>query len=454
MKSISILCLVLTLFCSAQEAQILTPVQGFQTKAQSTDNEKKIIISGADTQTRSRLLFLSQDIRKGFCKLINLPTSSQRLPIHIRLYGAEGDQAPARLFNKSLSLVGNEIQIGLDLHLAKGLIEQEISRHLTELFMLELSLREIQLNENETTEFPDWLKAGVLEAARWQQDRADRQLYARVFQSKALYTVDELLEQQDSGSMLDYNFQVCSGAMVMALLNQPDGSRHLAAMIQEAAQFQGEPNQLLTKHFPQTTFSKNSLSKWWALQLATMSQRPVNELLSITETEQRLSQLLKLQYLDNEGTLMTLAPDQYHTLKELPLIQQKEVVKSTYNQLAIFLTEAFPSYRPIIAGYQEVLLALTRTPPKKRFWSFFSRSEQEQLDTAVMLVNLADERAIFDKLGTRVTDYLNWYQLEQPESQAHHFEDFIKAKQQLDTAVPSDGGPISNYLDDIQKLYE
>jgi len=101
-----------------------------------------------------------------------------------------------------------------------------------------------------------------------------------------------------------------------------------------------------------------------------------------------------------------------------------------------------------------VLMEILEEPKRKSFWSFFSKEDKEQLTLETMLARLKQEREILSALGVRITDYLNWYQLEQPENHDGEFGDYLQLKEDLENAPSSDGGYLSQYLDDMERLYK
>ena len=431
-------------------------------EAPTVDTKRKIIVQGSNSAIRSRILGIAVDQRDQLYSLLNLDKDAQKLPLNITLYGAEGDKAPPLTFKKSFNIIQGRINLTLAVHLARGIDESLLEQTILELLLYELGLQEHTFQPTDTLEvsLKPWLLNGVKEALNWNNDRSDRALYASIFEQQSIYPLDALLEEDNLEGNIELivtAFQVSSGALVMALSNQPQGKAGLASMIKQAATYEGEQRNLLTQHFPESTLSKNSLAKWWALQLASMSQNPAEELFTIKMTEESIDEALLVEITDFDGNTHELSPERYHELLNFDKNSQKASAAKTYNTLSVLQSRAFPSYRSLIAGYQQVLFAIIEesSPAKKSFWAYFKRKkEAEPLDTHQMLQTLSEERAIIAKLGERTTDYLNWYQLEQPEGQGKNFENFLRVQESLNTPPPSDNSHISKYLDDIQKIYE
>src|SRR5690606_9776930 len=99
-------------------------------------------------------------------------------------------------------------------------------------------------------------------------------------------------------------FRVSSGALVMALLEQPQGTDGFRGFLTDVAAYQGETPVLLRKHFPALNLSETSLSKWWALQLAKMGGLNLaTDILTISQTESALADALKLNFRTPEGII-------------------------------------------------------------------------------------------------------------------------------------------------------
>ena len=442
-----------------QDAKLL-PLQEEAISIQaSRSSSQKVIVKGKDRRIRSRILSIAVDIQEELYELLEIPVTSQEHDIQILLYGEIGDQPPARLYNKGFSLIGGKTIITLDIHLALGVNKILLQEHITELLAYEIGLRGKQLQDEELQlKLQPWLASGLVEALRWKSDKADRQLYRRLFQHQEVYPITDLLSEEvidNDEAFLGQSFRVSSGALVMALLNQPTGKPSMVSFIQEAPTFDGEQSVLISKHFPETTLSQNSLSKWWALQLATMSDRPAERLYTITETATALDDVLRIEFTDRKDEKHVFEPSEYLQIKELSKGVTLIGVGNKVNELAILQSRSFPSYRPLIEGYQQVLLKCVQSNKKKKsFWNFFTKKESEELDVAEMISRLEDERSIIDITGERVTDYLNWYELENVSSSSGNFGDYLKLKRDLDAAPQTDGGPIASYLDDVQRLYE
>lgn len=458
-KTVMIFLGVVCCWGEAQEEKLLA-IQKQPTELKfSRDSTDKLLVRGEDGKVRSSLLGTAIKVKQELYALLGIKDEdSQEVPIQVNLYGKAGDSAPETPFRKGVSFLIGKPHLTLDVHLARGVNDELFRSHMIELMLYEIGLRELgaQGEGGEKYSLPRWLALGVTEALKWKADRSDRALYARLFRQKAVYSVRDLLDEKIDGSemgLMNHAFQVSSGVLVMALLNQTQGAEGLFALVKDSITYEGEPLQLISRHFPDTTLSQNSLSKWWALQVASMSQLPAEALQTISATERELDRMLTLSIPQKDGGETIYTPLRYSELKTDPSSEVTIEVTNRINELSLLQARAFPPYRPIIEGYKDILFSLVKIPKKKSFWSFFTKREQGELNITEMAERLANEREVFSLLGERVTDYLNWYQLELADSSSSKFRDYLELKQELAQPERGDKGPLSEYLNDIEKLY-
>ena len=254
--------LLLAVAGNSQNAQLIPIEPVAEAEGRSMDSTESIIIVGSEQEVRSRILGIAMDIREEVYGLVGLNENTQEHALEVNLYGEFGESPPQRLSKKSFEITAGRLNLRLDLHLAKGVNEELLEQDLTELFLYEIGMREVDMKEQTELAFrlPHWLTHGVLEAVRWNKDQVDRQLYARLYKQQAIYPMEELLEEEnveaDSGIM-NHAFKVSSGVLVKALLNQPQGKEGLLALLKEAPSYDGEKKLLISKHFPDTTLSKD-----------------------------------------------------------------------------------------------------------------------------------------------------------------------------------------------------
>jgi hypothetical protein len=291
-----------------------------------------------------------------------------------------------------------------------------------------------------------WLVEGLLEANKWRTNRADRRLYEGVFRQGGGFTADEIFElPEDNYRRLDgasrLSFRALSGALVMALLEQPEGRGAFQSFTGEAARFAGEMPVLLRRHFPQLNLSSNSLQKWWALKLARMVQPQLTEVLSIRDTELALDDALRFHLRGPDGNVANHGIDQWTLLPGLKEQERVEALRAAEDGLSRLSFRCFPSYRPLLVEYQQVLRDL---------------AAGKKGDALGKQVNeLMNQRRTRMERALRARDYMDFIEISQARELSGEFEDYMRLKEELELRPrPKRHDRITDVLNTLEKAYE
>jgi hypothetical protein len=184
---------------------------------------------------------------------------------------------------------------------------------------------------------------------------------------------------------------------------------------------------------------KESFSKWWALQLAKLSEVPFTQVLTIRETEEQLKTLLLVRFKDPAGNVIEVGSDQFRDLLALPLELRRAAIKPVGERSGLFLYRAFPAHRPIITEYLTILAELAYDK---------DQSVEERLEV------LAMRRSDLLALGLRTRDYLDWVLITKSNELSGDFESFIELKKNLQVRPSKPRGHVSEYLDSMQRVFE
>jgi hypothetical protein len=233
-------------------------------------------------------------------------------------------------------------------------------------------------------------------------------------------------------------FRVSSGALVLALIEQPDGRAAFRSLLGEVAVFDGEMPLLLRRHFPDLNLSEQSLAKWWALQMANMSEPALTEALSVAETEAALAAALRLHVPGEDGLVTTVALDQAALPGELPEAARVAAVRPAQDALVRLSYRCFPSFRPLLASYQEILQQL---------------AEGTADDLSGRLGELAAMRARMVARAADGCDYLDWFEITRARGTSGEFADYLRLKDDLRRERRHGNDPVSRYLDRMQQTF-
>ncbi len=409
-----------------------------------TSRSEQFKISGGDPLNRGKAAILAEQVKD---QLLHLTEEKDewRVPGSIVLHGKEGDPATDVTVAIRLLWVEGVPRLRLDKHLGPGIEPDRFKRAVVELLIYQRCLE--QGNHKPSDVFvlvPPWLSIGLCEASAWRLDETDRALYAALFRKGGVFKLEELL----GTDVAEYNkmdgatraaFRVSSGALVMALLEQPEGKEGFRSFLKDVASYQGDMPILLRKHFPDLNLSENSLAKWWALQMANKGGlNLLSDVLSIQETEQELQNALRLSVPGPGGSFQQ---KEISAWKEVVGLEQKQkfaAVRPAQEALIYLSYRCFPSYRPMLLEYQKMLIGLSRgnTEKLQQRINRLSKSRQSMLAGA-----------------ERARDYMDWFEITRARETSGEFDDYLKLKERLKDEKKQRKDPVTQYLDRMNDLF-
>ena len=232
-------------------------------------------------------------------------------------------------------------------------------------------------------------------------------------------------------------FRISSAALVMALIQQPQGKEGFRSFLSEVATYQGEMPSLLRKHFPGLNLSETSLAKWWALQLAnTGGQNLTTEILTIDQTETALNQALNFNFSDAKGVLQQKELKAWPELAALPAPERSQALEFAQEALVRLSYRCFPSYRPLLAEYQIALSAI-------------AKKSTQNLST--QLQALTEQRTVMMAKAKQGRDYLKLFEVTRAYESSGAFDNYIRFTEQLKTNHRTD--KCSKYLDLLETAF-
>ena len=409
--------------------------------SQRTESEsRQFVVHGVDFVTRGAIASVAESTRRALLETIGKDGKDGKdeegwehaIAIQLR-----DGAAPMKT---TFFHVPGGYRLQLDVFLAQGK-PVGLEPALLELLLIEYGLRGRGDEEVESVGVPAWLVEGMLESFRWKRGEREHVLYAALFRKNELYPVKKLLEMRSletMDSIARAAFRASSGALVMSLHEQKGGRKSVRKMLRELSTFEGDEMALLMKHFPGMNLGPESFSKWWALQLAQMAEKPFPHVFTIGETETELQALLVVRFNDSSGNLIEVGTDQFRDLLALPLKQRQASIRPVVERGGQFLYRAFPSHRPVLVEYLTLLGEIAS-----------DRDEQ----IGERLLELARERERLRALGNRARDYLEWYRITNSRQLTGDFESFVELKEKLQIQPRRHQGPVSEYLDSMQRLF-
>ncbi len=374
------------------------------------------------------------------------------IPINIRLYAAQegkGFQIAREFLQTEEAEQKYQLQVDLRLGRGNSLDQGRLDRVLLEMLLMERSLRSLPAEQVvQRVEIRPWLLDGVSEAILWSRNKGDRRMYASLVDSGGWVEVEKLTDRRQVGELDVLSrelFRASSGALVMALLAQPQGKVSMKNFLGKVAVHEGEQLSLVRSYFPQVNLGARGLERWWMLQVAAMSERKLTEAMTVPETEAQLVSSLELHLTDVEGRPFRVGIDAWRQVAALETREERlEAVRPAADLLAHLSFRCFPTYRPVIGGYLQLLSDLATGEAK---------------EPEVVLGNLRIFREAEGKRYDQLLDLMDWYHLSTVKKESGEFEDFLRLRGNLRRGEGGKGDllkgdPLHQYLDEVQKLFD
>ncbi|MBK1827126.1 hypothetical protein [Haloferula rosea] len=404
-------------------------------------------VNGGQGAQRASIAIQADDIRRRFNALLDQPDAPVSVPIEILLHGKPGDPPRARPVAHELRYTADTYLLRIHVDFSRGLDRERMEGAIIRGLLFQRALHGKEPGSVQTAlKAPVWLVQGITEADAWRQGRGDRKLYEGVFQQGGRFTLDQLFavgeeEFWRSDGVSRAMFRAQSGAMVMALIEQPQGKEAFAGFCDEVAVFEGEMPILLRTHFPEMNLSEKSLAKWWALTMARLAEAPITEVMNVLETERALADALVLHFRDEEGVNVNVTLEEWQGPDPEEASARYAAVRPAQDALNRLSYRCFPSYRSLLSDYQLILME----------WARDGRNDKMMMD----LVELNELRARMLERATRGRDYLDYMEIAGATELSGSFDDYMRLKQELKEkprVVKDD--PVSKYLDTLEAVYE
>jgi hypothetical protein len=439
-------------------AQVVEPPETPKLEGQERviSSTKQFRVNGGEAGDRAAIAMLAEEAKSELLRLTEDIKSDNtfkekdnewwKVPISITLHGKSGDPLPRRTVATRILVNEVNYEVHLDVHLSRGIEHERFKYATTGALIYERALKDRPPKVNVVPFFvPPWLIDGLREATAWRLNKSDRRPYEALFKSGGLFKLDDLFLLDERGydnmdGAMRAAFHVSSGALVMALLQQPQGKTAFREFLTEVADFQGETPSLLRKHFPELNLSETSLSKWWQLQMANIGgQNLATDILTVAQTEAMLADALRLNFRDGEGILQQKELTAWPELAALPEAERVNSVRLAEDSLVRLSYRCFPSYRPILSEYQIILSELARNKLR---------------NTAERLAALDERRTTMTAKALLARDYLDWFEITRARETSGAFDDYMRLKDGLKSNPHRRGDYLSRYLDRMDTIFE
>ncbi len=411
--------------------------------------DERVLVFGQDAVAISAVLSQITTLREELQLVIKDPAATKNeilYPIKndliITLFGQAGDVPQLRPFAiRPRRVEGSDrFRIELNIDLARGLNRKLLREKMLECLLLDRALS-TEVREDQPIQVSPWLVAGMMERIRWRNGEADRGLYKSLFKNDLMMDIEEMVvltDPSELNSVERTSFRISAGAFLMAMLNQEGGAGTFLSYLSQAPIYEGEPFLLFRNVFFTAGLSEEGLAKWWALQLANLTQEFVTETLTPLATESALNQVLQGHLEHENGEERTYRLIAYRDILALPEEQRRLLLSPMLERIQLLSFRAFPSYRSMLSGYIRITKQL---------------AEGNDADVEELLHILEEKRVILKKVGERTRDYLDWYQITNASELTGEFQDYQELKLELENQPAVRTGPVGRYLNAVQGLY-
>lgn len=406
----------------------------------------RVTMTGGTPPLRVAMVQDADSLIKEFDTLVG-ELAGKALPIYVQLYPAvEGKPSVMKrsFFVSSQGESKYRLQIDLRLGPGNSFDRGEFDRRLLEMILMERTLRSLPVEETaEKVEIRPWLVAGLLEAMAWRNGRGDRRMYSSLMESGGWVEVEKLVDRINLTELDVLSrelFRASSGALVMALLSQTQGTENMRKFLARVAVFEGEQLTLLRTHFPQVNLGPEGLERWWMLQVAAMSEKKLTEVMTIPETDRRVGKILQLHLKDVRGRPMQVGLDSWRMVAELKTKEERlEAVRYTVDLLAHLSFRCFPTYRPVIGDYLEIMSDLVK-------------GKTNNIDERI--AGIESYRKIEMERHAKVVDLMDWFHLVSVREESGAFDNYLRVRESLRHGGENRNDPMNRYLDKVQTAFE
>src|ERR1041385_2217832 len=261
----------------------------------STSPSRQFVIYGADAKARGAISGLAEQTKTNLLGLLRL-RDDWKTPIVIDLQPQQANAPEIPAADLRFSQTGFGIKLQLDLTLSKNVDVSLVERELLRAILLEMIYRKQSHIATGTVlvEPPDWLIDGVLTLAP-ERDRGP--LIEAVADNEKPLPLAKFLGQRpgfvdSTGRTL---YRAYSFAFVQMLLEPKTGGAQLAKYIDHLSDASNDPLEDLKVQFPSLA---GDAEKTWQLALNRLKSLQTFRLLTFTESERRLDELLRVKISD------------------------------------------------------------------------------------------------------------------------------------------------------------
>jgi hypothetical protein len=424
------------IFASVCFLILRSDLSGLEPSERSVAPSGQFVIYGADAGYRGAISALAERTKAELLAVLKR-RDSWKIPIVINLQprAVNVPEIPAAEFRFSQTEVGLKLQ--LDLAISPELRPAAIECELARVILLEMIYRNQTgvVSGNVYVDPPNWLVNGLLAASALNPDRVSLvSLVSALSAPQRIISLHEFLEQRRESldSAARELYRAYSFVLVQLLTESSDGRARLNRYIDNLGFASNDPVADLVAAFP----TIRDFETVWKAKIAEVRDSHDHGLLTFSQTDARLSEILNAEFPSADGRGKTRPLDAFSRTKPTPA--QRLAIQKFGQQLLLLAAHANPVLRPVIQDYQQIAsqLALGKNH--------------------AIGARLDELKALRTKLSARmsdVDDYMNWFEAARLQTRSGIFDDYLKAADDMSGQRPKRRDRLSVYLDAVEQEF-
>jgi hypothetical protein len=487
--------LTLLIGCLAKSclAQVTDAVMDLPKIDHTISDSKQFRVYGGDRRSRGTFASFAERQKSAFLSLLSKDDVWHH-PIAIRISGQLTDPPVpepiawhARKYQFSDTYT---IEIGVTL--CTDFSREKMTATLIHMLMFEMALRDAEIDVTDQL-IPLWLQEGLPGALRLRREGRPSGLFKTMLQLDLIPPATDVLSatEDEIDAVSRSVYTAAASGFVLMLLDQPEGPVKFGKLIHAYGGRHGaKGHNLIARHFSGLIGTAERLEKTWILFCSKLAQPQATEFLSPSETEARLADALKVEFLEFDDTVAeTLVPvatkkkrgflgrllarakigDLEETSEEpeaeenAPLAapgkratrkfegsledferfrlrkDRVEILAPVQRQLLQLGFRSFPLHRPIVEEYMKLVGELYSEKPAQ---------------IKERLLTLNSERQHLTELLESIGAIMDDYERTKLNRKSGVFDGYMERAKEIESDTHKARDPISQYMDDVERALE
>lgn len=417
----------------------LAPASAIDLRQRSESSSKQFVVFSDDVRLRQRVAGFVEEVKSDVLRLLG-EGDRWKAPIVITLERASTLQPGQPPVVLRLIETQPGFKVEIDVKVGDDPTVVNLQKHIIRAVLLEYAYRHTGVvGGTSFVESPWWIVEGLTEMARRRDSGVDTDLFRRLVETNRLPPIESFLgEKPDelgpTALAIDRALAMC---LLQLLVEQPGGRESLARLVREKPKSDGDPLALLAKEYPIFGRGKQTLQKWWTINLARFAEVDRYQGLTTEETEKALASLLRLEVAINKaGDKRTFGVAEFAEYLKVPA--SRAALTSRHNEIIALSLRADALYRPVLADYEQIFSLLARGK---------SRGMRDRL------AQVEQYRSFVLRRSSEIADYLNWFEATQMGSRSNMFDNYLKTANEISEQDRKQKNPIGRYLDEFEQEF-